>query len=102
MGIAFPSDYPFKPPKIHFTTRIYHCNIHSNGSINHKIFKEEFSPKYTISDCLRTIEGLFKDPITDEIDVFNKDAAALCKTGKNTTRPPENGRSSTLSSSSSR
>jgi ubiquitin-conjugating enzyme E2 D/E len=81
LDISIPSDYPFKPPKIKFITRIFHPNINSTGEICIDTLKNNWSPSLTLDKVLLSIIALLDNPNPD--DPLDAEAASLYKNDRN-------------------
>lgn len=62
LEIRFPVDYPFKPLKIQFKTKVYHININTNGSICVDILQDKWSSVITASKVLLSVSSMLSDP----------------------------------------
>ena len=88
IDIHIPRDYPFKPPKVTFRTKVYHPNINSNGNVCLEVLKDKWCPAHTISQILLSIFSLLsvpntEDPLVPEIaQIYNNDRRSYEETAK--------------------
>ncbi len=80
LDITFPQDYPFKPPNVVFTTRIFHCNVSGRGEICLDVLKDRWSPVLTLSKVLLSICSLMDDP--NPSDPLSMEAADAFKANR--------------------
>ena len=59
----FPAEYPFKPPKIMFQTKIYHPNIDEKGQVCLPIISpENWKPATRTDQVIQALVALVCDP----------------------------------------
>ncbi len=92
ISINMPTDYPFKPPKMIFKTRVYHPNIASDGTICIDILKDQWSSALRLNTVILSISDLLanpnpNDPLVPDIarqystnrDLYNKNVVEYVK-----------------------
>lgn len=80
LELFLPEEYPMSPPKVRFTTKIYHPNIDKLGRICLDILKDKWSPALQIRTVLLSIQALLSAPNPD--DPLANDVAELWKTNE--------------------
>lgn len=81
LQVDVPLDYPMAPPKMKFTTKLFHPNVgagHTPGAICLDILrKEAWSPALTLEKALLSIASLLADP--NPASPMDDEAARLYK-----------------------
>mmetsp|Transcript_26972 Transcript_26972/g.77400 ORF Transcript_26972/g.77400 Transcript_26972/m.77400 type:complete len:169 (-) Transcript_26972:156-662(-) len=80
LDMAFPAEYPEKPPSVRFRSEVFHPNVFPDGQICLDLLRGPgWSPSYDVCAILVAIQSLLADPdthVTPEGGA-NPDAEAL-------------------------
>ncbi|XP_017287743.1 ubiquitin-conjugating enzyme E2 L3 [Kryptolebias marmoratus] len=91
--ISFPAEYPFKPPKITFKTKIYHPNIDEKGQVCLPIISvENWKPATRTSQVIQCLVALVNTPQPDHplradlAEEYTKDRGKFLKNAEEFTK----------------
>ncbi|GAX78188.1 hypothetical protein CEUSTIGMA_g5630.t1 [Chlamydomonas eustigma] len=62
LRITFGDRYPEKPPKVRFTSDIFHPNVYNDGTLCLDLLQDQWSPCHNICTLLTSIQSLLTDP----------------------------------------
>ena len=62
LNFTFKAAYPFKPPVVRFTTRVYHPNITQDGQLSIAILCDQWSPALRQSNIVNSLYELLLAP----------------------------------------
>ena len=73
--MTFGEQYPEKPPRIRFTSEVFHPNVYSDGTLCMDIIQDQWSPIHNVCTLLTSIQSLLTDP--NPASPANPEAGAL-------------------------
>ena len=75
LSIKFTEEYPLKPPKVRFLSKMFHPNVCGDGEVCLDILQERWTPAYNVSAILTSVQSVLGDP--DRYRPVNSVAAHL-------------------------
>jgi ubiquitin-conjugating enzyme E2 G2 len=92
-NLSFPKDYPLSPPKMKFTTKIYHPNVYEDGTVCISILhppgkdpngyedaSERWSPVQSVEKILLSVVSMLAEPNVES--PASVDAAKMYRTDR--------------------